>query len=294
MKNILFFAWCLFLLGYTGAAFAQKLYPLRFLDDSVRFQLVVREGRLALQWVDGPPVWQKGRDFPEIQEVRLEESDLMVEYAPVATSSSLSFRLTLRVSAADGPIVAPADYDVSETPAAIGKTNLNRQTWQDAAETLFVPGRTYTLHLHRDPMGAVNCTDERPQFALRRQLPYYGVALAGVATAGIGLYLFKRSDDSYNTYKTYWADARSGDEANEFLDDAKDFKKTGQALLYGGLAVAGIDAALYYLKLRKIRRKQKLYDDFCVPKTSFLTLRPLANPLVSGRATLGAHLEWRF
>ena len=88
--------------------------------------------------------------------------------------------------------------------------------------------------------------------------------------------------------------ARSGDEANEFLDDAKDFKKTGQALLYGGLAVAGIDAALYYLKLRKIRRKQKLYDDFCVPKTSFLTLRPLANPLVSGRATLGARLEWRF
>ena len=294
MKHGLLFLLCPILLCCAEAAFTQKLYPLQVLEDSARFQLVAREGRLVLQWVDGQPNWQKVRDFPDIQGVQLEESDLMVEYASVATPGRLSFSLTFGVSTTDAQSIAPTDYGLSEAPSASGKSTLNRQTWQDAAETLFEPGRIYTLHLRRSLMGAVNCTDGRPQFALRQQLPYYGVALAGLATTGIGLYLFKRSNQSYDSYKQYWVDARSETEASRFLTDAKNFDKNGQILLYSGLAVTGMDALLYYLKLRKIRRKQKLYDTFCGQKTSLLMLRPLANPLASGGTALGARLEWRF
>lgn len=283
------------LLLLSASGLAQKTFPLKTLNDSARFQLAVREGQLALQWIGTPPNWQKERGFPEIRDVRLEESDLVVEYVQGATNAQYSYTFSLKVSADDGPIVAPSGYEISEAPAGDSKDKLlRRHTWQNAAEALFIPGRSYTLHLRRDLMGAVNCTDERPRFMLNRQLPYYGAALAGLASSGIGLYLFKRADDEYDQYKQFWADARSAKEAEDFLTKADRFNKNGQILLYSGLAVTGVDALLYCLKLRKIRGNQATYDKFCGQKTSFWELRPTASPSTSGFAMLGARFAWHF
>lgn len=269
---------------------AQKLYQLRTVNDSARFQLTVQGGRLAIRWMGNPPDWPKVQNFPEIRAVRLEESDLVVVYKPGNTTNQSSYTFGFRVTADDGPIVIPNGYEIIESPSGDGKENLRQYVWQDAAETLFAPGRTYTLHLRRILMGAVNCTGVRPQFTLKQQLPYYGVALAGVAAAGIGLFLFKRSNQEYDQYGAYWEQGLTRTDAQRFFDDAKTFKKNGQMLLYSGLAVTGADALLYYFKWRKIKKNQKMYDDYCTPKTSFLAVRPVSNPVT----VIGARLIWQF
>lgn len=290
MKKIAFTLLAAALLLHTNAG-AQKLYPLRTIQDSVRFQLTVQGGRLTIRWLGDAPSWKKVQDFPEIRDVRLEESDLVVEYKPGKAANQSSYSLgLLHVTADDGPVVVPNSYEITEFPSGDDKENLRRYVWQDAAEALFVPGRTYTLHLRRILMGAVNCTTVRPEFTLKQQIPYYGVALAGIASSGVGLYLFKRSKQEYNQYTATWENAQTAQEAQPFRDKAVQLNKNGQYLLYSGLAITGADALLYYLKWRKIKHRQKMFDTFCAPKTTFLELRPTSNATTA----LGLRLTWQW
>lgn len=293
MRRIVF---CLFFSALLNPAHAQKLYPINTLRDSARFQLVVQQGQLALQWVDAAPVWQKRQGFPEIRAVRLEDADLVLEYLPVQTGGQSSYVVALRIASNDGPLLAPQQYEISESNFSEGNQSLRRQVWQDAAETLFEPGKTYTLHLRRDLMKPVDCKAERPTFTLKQKLPYYGTGVAALVGGGAGLYLLKRSNEEYDLYREYWAEARSQTEAQPFLDRAKRFRTGGQVLCYGSLAILGADAVFYWLRLRRVQKRQGLYDEFCAPKTSYWEVRPLVAPTVQSvnRQTLGFSLKARF
>jgi hypothetical protein len=128
---------------------------------------------------------------------------------------------------------------------------------------------------------------------MARRLPYYGSAVVGTVAAGLGVYLFRRSTDEYTRYEEIWANERTEAEAQPFLDRARRADRNGQVLLYSGLAVLGTDALLYYLKWRKIRQKQRLYDDFCGAKTS-LHWQPGLQLHSNGRLGVGATLSYRF
>jgi hypothetical protein len=282
-----------FCIFYTGAVSGQQLYPLKQMTDSVRFQLVVRQGILELQWMGEAPVWKRVSNFPEIRSVRLEEGDLMVDYAPGKATAQSAYSLAIRVTAADGPIISPNGYETRETAVSQGADPLRRYIWLDAAEALFAPGRTYTLYVTRRLMGSVSCEGDRPVFSMARRLPYYGSAVVGTVAAGLGVYLFRRSTDEYTRYEEIWANERTEAEAQPFLDRARRADRNGQVLLYSGLAVLGTDALLYYLKWRKIRQKQRLYDDFCGAKTS-LHWQPGLQLHSNGRLGVGATLSYRF
>lgn len=281
------------LLGIWQAGQAQQgLYPLKTLHDSIQFGIVPIPGGLSL--LIDEPAWQKAAGFPEIRGVSIIESDLVVEYLEGKSKQS-SYEFKMRVSSNDGPIVAPNGYEISETPVSTENgQSVRRYIWQDATEALFVPGRMYTLHIQRSLMGAVNCQDPRPAFKLSKQLPYYGGALVGLTSSGIGLYLLKRSDDEYEQYRQFWSDARSETEADVFYKNAKKYRKNGQILLYSGLALTGIDAVLYYVKWNKIKRKQQLYDKFCGSNTSYFEFKPGSNSNLAGFIPAGARLAWHF
>lgn len=288
----LFFLFLLFCLPCCVVK-AQKLYPLNSITDSARFQLVVQQQALVLQWADGTPVWKQSGNFPKIRSVHLEEGDLIIEYLQGKATDQSSYSFAMRVTAADGPIVLPNGYEIVETTASDGQTTFRRYIWQDAAETLFAPGRTYTLFLTRRLMGNVNCEKTRPSFTTTQQLPYYGGMIAGAVSGGVGIYLLQLSNNEYKRYREVWENEGTDAQARPFLQRAEKADRHGQLLLYSGLAIMATDAVLYYLKHRKIRQKQRLYDEFCTNKTS-LQWHPGIQIRSNGRVTVGTTLSYRF
>jgi hypothetical protein len=277
MRDLLFI---LILAGYTSG-FAQNLYPLQSISDSLGFRLAVANRQPALQWLAVPDAVLGARrgNYPMVTAIMLRESDLVVQYEPGRSPGDQSYRIELDLQLPDGSRIVPQPHELTETTADAGK-GIRELVWLDALEYLPDFGPTYALHLSRTRMGAVNCSGERPVFSLKKQLPHYAAAGAGLALVGLGQVYNQQKKDSYAQYRAYWADGKTREEADDpFLKTAKDKKTAAEASTYIGLALLGADALWYTLRAIKINRRQKTYDTFCAPPaTSSLQFRPAIFP----------------
>ncbi|MEQ1744756.1 MAG: hypothetical protein ABMA02_04980 [Saprospiraceae bacterium] len=277
MRYLLLFA---FFAGHDFG-FAQKLYPLQSIADSLAFRLVAANRLPALQWLAPPDavVGAKRGDYPEVAAIFLRESDLVVQYAPGRSAAEQSFTIELALYLPDGSRIEPLPHERAENTNS-ANSDQRELVWLDVLEHLPEFEGPYGLYIRRSLMGAVNCTGERPVFSLKKQLPHYAAAGAGLALVGLGQVYNQQKIDAYAQYRAYWADGKSRDEAEDpFLKTAEDKKKAAEMCTYVGLALLGADAVWYALRAMKIKRRQKAYDKFCAPpSTSLLQVRPTAFP----------------
>ena len=261
---------------------AQNLYPLQSVYDSIGFRLDVVNRRPALRWLAVPDGVQGVRrgDYPLVAAILLREGDLVLQYEPGRSPADQSYRIELEIQLPDGSRIAPQPQELTEAVAETGK-GLRELIWQDALEYLPDFEAKYALLLRRSLMGAVNCSGERPVFSLKKQLPHYVLAGAGLALVGLGQVYNQQKKDAYAQYRAYWADGKTREEAEDpFLKTATDKKKAAELSTYVGLALLGADAVWYAVRALKIKARQKTYDKFCAPPpaTSFLQVKPAAIP----------------
>jgi len=276
-----YFLLLVLLAGYTSGQ-AQNLYPLQSVSDSLGFRIGVTNRQPTLLWLaepDGVRGVRRG-DYPVIATILLRESDLVVQYEPGRSPAEQAYRIELELRLPDGVRIVPQPHELPETGAEVGK-GLREIVWQDALEYLSDFEATYGLLLRRSLMGAVNCSGERPVFSLKKQLPHYVGAGAGLALIGLGQVYNQQQKDAYAQYRAYWADGKPREEAEDpFLNTAQDKKKAAELSTYAGLALLGADALWYVMRALKIKRRQNTYDKFCAspPATSLLQVKPVTFP----------------
>ncbi|HNG91106.1 MAG TPA: hypothetical protein PK858_12905, partial [Saprospiraceae bacterium] len=146
---------------------AQGLHPLKTVTDSLRIRVVALQNRLALEWLDRDPAG-KGRKggFMTITDLRLDDADLALDYAPdkVRKGFLLSVGLSLRADGTDEVLEPPAG-EVLEGDVPGGR----RITLLDGTERSLELGRTYTLYVRKSLLGPVACDKPRPSFSVGRQ-----------------------------------------------------------------------------------------------------------------------------
>lgn len=261
------------LLAFTAAA--QRLYPLRTATDSLRIRVVAAQNRLALDWLDREPGGKgRKRDFMTITDLRLDDADLVMDYAPdkVRKGFLLSVGLSLRADGSDETFTPSAD-ETADTDQPSGR----RITLLDGTERTLELGRTYTLHVRKALLGPVDCDKPRPVFSAGKQMPYYGVAVVGgVSLSLAGLHAAQFRDARAN-YQRLWAAGEPGGEGSEavrYFDEAESKKKSARYFAFAGAAILAADLYFFGKKWQKVREKQRVYDQFCAKKPVTIGFAP--------------------
>ncbi len=274
---------------------AQKLYRLQMAEDSFSFTVKAGNGRLVLEPAGETALFQPKKDFPVITAVRLEEADLILDYQPGKSKDALSYNITLRLRRPDGQTVEPQTYELSDqaAPAAGGR----RIIWLDATEQTGDFSGAFTLLVRRSLMGAVNCEGLRPEFTLKKKMPFYAAGAAAAALVGLGEVYRAQRNDYYETYQRLWREGESAPGANDDpLHKARDKGKAANICTWAGAGLLAADALLFGYTHLKIRGKQRVYDKFCGEGTSLL-LQPsfgLPEGLATGQPAPGIHLTFSF
>ncbi len=281
----------LLLLFLSLAATAQRLYPLRTATDSLRIRVVAAQNRLALEWLDREPGGKgRKRDFMTITDLRLDDADLVLDYAPnkVHKGLLLSISLGLRPDGGD-EIFEPSTSETPETDLPNGK----RITLLDGTERTLELGRTYTLYVRKALLGPVDCDKPRPTFSAGKQLPYYGVAVAGGTCIGLAVLYASQSGTAYDDYTRLWAAGASGEknsEAERYFAQSEDKKKSAKIYGWTGAAILAADAFFFGKKWLRIREKQRIYDQFCGKKPAELGFAPTS--LGGSGVGVGLRFSW--
>jgi hypothetical protein len=266
----------LFCCGIACAAQSQQLYPLKTLEDSLVFMVSFQNGRLMLQHRSSSGLFEPKRDFPVLTGIVMDEADLLLEYRTGKSADMLSHKISIRVKTPEGRIVEPREHELSYQEPVPG---IRRLIWLDASELLNEFGMEYTLYIRRSLMGMVDCDGARPGFTLQKQLPYYGAATGGVVLLGLGQIYRIQKEDYYDTYSRLWREGEPMPPAGDNpLQKARDKEKIARICTWTGTGLLLADALLYTIRLRKIKKRQKVYDEFCRPKTSFRLIPANAAP----------------
>ncbi|MBC7777521.1 MAG: hypothetical protein H7246_18960 [Phycisphaerae bacterium] len=261
MKYILTFY---FGLISCSSAFSQSLFTLQEVVDSLPFQVIVQSGKLAISFAG--PEHRKLR-YLTVDNLYLSDADLLLEYHPHGIPKTLELQPLIELREASGRLIQIGQSSLSSDQALSVKTPVaGRIVWLDATETALELG-AYTLLIHQRLRGAVECAGKRPEFSIKQQLPYYGVAAAGLVFSGLGLIFNAQKKDSYNNYRNVWANEGQKTDADGYLADAKNLEKRAEVFMYGGLAVLGANAGFYTWRRIRVRHRQHLYDTYCTSQT---------------------------
>lgn len=270
---------------------AQKLYPLDKATDSLRIRVVAAQNRLALEWLDREPGGKgRKRDFMTITDLRLDDADLVLDYAPdkVRKGFLLAVSLGLRPDGGDD-IFEPPTSETPETDLPTGK----RITLLDGTERTLELGRTYTLYVQKNLLGPVACDKPRPVFSAGQQLPYYGVAVAGGTCIGLAVLYASQSRRAYDDYTRLWAAGAGGEqnsEAQRYYAQADDKKKSARIYGWTGAAILAADAFFFGKKWLRIRERQRIYDQFCGKKPAEIGFAPTS--LGGSGVGVGLRFSW--
>lgn len=277
-------------LALVQIAFAQQ-YPLRVRTDSLRFKVVTQGNRLAVDWLDRPASGSKKGELATLNGLRLDDADLVLDYQPERLRKDFLLVLGLQLRPDDGgDIYQPAKEETMEQELPTGK----QITLLDGTERILEYGKTYTLIVRKTLMGPVPCDKARPAFTTARQLPYYGVAVAGGTLVGMGLVFQARRNDLYRQYEKDWKNGEVlSDDIRQRFEDAKSFDKKAKICAWSGIGVLALDGWFFSKHWWRIRQKQKIYDEFCPKKPLEIGFSPV---LQSGQEGLvsGAGIRLRF
>ncbi len=284
---------CLWLcLAGCHIAAQQPLYPLRNSTDSLRFKVITQGNRLALEWLDQPNGSPRKSDWMTINNLQLDDADLVLDYKPDKTRKGFLLVVALQLRPdQSGETYLPAPGETADRELPEGK----QITLLDGTERFLEYGQSYTLFVRKSLMGPVPCDKPRPAFTLAKQLPYYGLGLAGGGLIVTGLFFNHQKTVLYNRYRKDWENGEIlTAEIEQQWEDAKSHRKRAQLAAWSGVALLALDGWLFTKKWFNIRQKQKIYDEFCTTKPMELGFVPVLEHSLSGTSTAGLGAVLRF
>jgi hypothetical protein len=209
MKNKFLTAVILFVL--VTSVEAQQQYPLRTQTDSVACTVQIQQHQYSLIKPDISNLLKARNGFPAILDIRIVESDLILEYEDLPANETW-YDVTLSIRLPDGQILnAPPEFSREQTVSR--KASLKPGPMQP--EYLQPTNTAYSLLINRTQMGLVNCEAIRPAFSLKQKMPYYSAAGVGLVLVGIGQVYRAQQNDYYRTYEAAWADGSPRPLAND-------------------------------------------------------------------------------
>lgn len=271
MKQIIHNA--LFFLLLSPPLIAQSLYPTQTVQDSARFRIVARDGKPALEWLNGDTPFPGFKiDALQVDKITLEDADLVLWYHISSSKLPGGTGFSAKILAQDG-------QELGIIPGvALSATDKQQQAeFPDILETSLVLGQTFTLFVSFYRYDFISCA-ERPKFLIKKQLPVYGsIALAGLLSVAFGQ-ASKRQQNTYyeEVYRRNWALGSTDlSAANSDWEQVQAYRKRAEILTYAGWGLLAADAVFVTLKWHKIRREQADYDKYCAPKTKISSIEPI-------------------
>ncbi|MBK8705366.1 MAG: hypothetical protein IPN33_18545 [Saprospiraceae bacterium] len=205
--------------------FAQKTYPLRVDTTRARLNLTVVNGRLELQ-----VEMNDNSGFLPITGIKLNDADLHIDYQLKGVDKGLSPRFIVHLIDATGMAFYPSVFKLKgDMPAA--ESPLAPVVWLDITEKILLPGRPYELVIEKILMGPFDCDAPRPAFTIKQQLPHYAAAVVGLAAIGMGQVYRAQKEDAYDTYREFWSNENTKEEADVYLARASDKENQQKPLL---------------------------------------------------------------
>jgi hypothetical protein len=263
MKQLLLLT-CIFLLAC--ATQAQRLFPLKIEDDSLAFKIRIVNNLLVLEQQGETTLFKPKSDFPKIESVAIEESDLVLRFRSQKTGALLSDSIAVTLQMPDGSTISSRADDILILPDAHGSRRL---VIQDFTELLSDFGATYTLKVRRSLMGAVNCAGERPKKDIQVRL----LALTGSLGSSLSIYLgfvyAGNRNAAYHRYEQLWTEGspRPNDQDSP-LAEARKADRNAKIFFITGATLGLATPILLFVNNRKLDRKRKYYDKFCGEKNS--------------------------
>lgn len=277
MRNFTFLLFCL---GASVPCVAQSLFPMKQMEDSLRFKILITNRQLSLEYQNSGGFFNTQiAELPVITAIALQEDDLVLTYKPGKVQSDYSFQMRLFVETPDSNLLEPHSGELITSVPTTGRNETRQMIWQGFADPLLGLDTVYTLRIRYLIFGALDC-EKRPEFTLKKRLPHYGAGFLGLALVGLGQVYNQQKKDAYTQYQTAWASGAPLEQANSpFFRTAEDKRKDARICTYTGWAILGADALWFTIRWMKFRRKQRVFDLFCAkPVNSSLGWHPVLFP----------------
>lgn len=276
-----------------------QLFPLQKRVDSLHFKVIEKNNQLALDFSTST---NNGK-FPIITNLELTDADLVLHFKFEGKNKKFSKEAIKIVSIIynNTQTIVPQDREIEEKAQSVStqKGMEGQRIWLDAGETILNFGESYTLVIERSILDFVDCEKGRPTFELKQQLPYYGGGVAAIASIGLGQFYQVQRNKARSRYHKHWLEGNLSAEAQSDFDEAEIHQRNAKAFTYIGWGLLVTDATLFFLRKRKIKQKQKIFDKYCKGLTdSTLHFTPyFETPIQSSENNIsfaGLQLVWQF
>ena len=278
---------------FCGGVFSQQILKRKTVFDTIKGAVTLEDGRF---------IFSADNEFPEVKEkvgfskVRLSNGRLEMELLLPPLRREEEYRLSFQAFAPEKgyPVIALPQGLSGDISVPYSK-NMNplQIIWENfLVEHTILPGEAW-LYARADVWGAlpVAC-DREPDY---NKTPYIWVAVGGAAFVAGGWLLGSSSDRKYQDYQRAVFSAEESHRAEDYYAQASGRHEWAYILGGAGLAALVIDGVAWLWKDRNIRKKKKLYYEYCPNKegVSFTPVFHLASP-GSEYAVLGFYLNYQF
>lgn len=241
---------------------AQEVLPLASETKVYTCRVIVSAGKLAIAW-ESDQVFKATRTrFLQIDSVALEQADMVFYYRSSTTKDHTWPDFSITLTGPDGKTFSPPAERWQELPqVAPGE---KRRALIDIAEDQLRLGQTWQLTITSSLYGNFDCT-RRPVFDAAKQWPHWAVAALGAGSIAAALNFNRKKNDNYDLYRQLWRAGNPANEAIPYYNNARQQSKQARTWMAVGIGALALDATLFTVRHRRIRRNQRLYDQFCSP-----------------------------
>lgn len=234
--------------------------------DTIHFAIRNPAGIPKLDWARPAPDGN-GPGLAGIQWLELNDAGLVLSYQlpPLnarETGSGFYYELAIGLIGEDGSLAWKGDA------VRVDRSfNHLRWAWPDALEKGLDFNRSYRLLISTGLRGnlerlELDCSQEGA-FPAGSLAPNIALGGAGLGMLGAGLAYRVSADKNYEDYRQRWSGGHPPAEAEPYYDQAKKEARISGALTWAGLAVMGIDAAWYSIRMKKHRSNEQLRRKYC-------------------------------
>lgn len=243
-------------------AFSQRWFTIDSAAVRIPFQVTEQNQALFITKEKIPE-----QNLLPVVDVRLSDADLKVDIQTKGVKKGFTYQIDLEIVKANGSSITPDEKRLAAVSVDPG--GIVTYVWMDLTETHLDFNGRYILVVKKYLQGQIDCQDKRPEFTIKQQWPHYVAAGAGLGLIGMGQVFRLQKEDAYNTYRSYWSNGLSTEEAKPYWDRANDRESDMRAYTIAGIAILGADALVFAIRQLSVRQKQQQYDKYCAPKAGF-------------------------
>lgn len=294
-------------LGLAAQAQRKVLYTLKETTDSVKFGIAAVDGKIGLQLQGAlsegiistknlkeninraynlstiPITFNKKNFKVQITKLELSDADLILECLVSKVDRAFFQELDISLYSESAGRKTPALGTLEEQEISGRVDDLigwQRLVWKDALETALDFGGQYVLYLDAELLGEFDCDAPKPTFDVKKQLPHYLIAGAGLAMVGIGEVYRQQKIEAKDQYELTWRNGADEASSEQFKKDYDDADKISKITSLAGWSVVGLNAAWYVYRALRFKKKGNTYEEICNENKGTLGMQvvPFASP----------------